>query len=125
MKKQNFNGGWIKASQEAVSLLMKANYEIGSKYPENCKEYKNIEILPMGFTLDTDSNKYFVIFKGKVYLATYGLITSEFWKTKDLKQFYINNGALSWDKPSFTDELLDSFSEPIQLSATNDLNDLQ
>lgn len=79
----NFNGGFIIASKEAYDLLIELDY---LDYTGN----------------DWQNDNYFEISEDMIYCGDV---------TNSIKQFYINNKALSWD-------------EPIQLSATNDLDDL-
>jgi len=92
IRMDNFNGGYIKASQEAYDLLVEAGYKNTGKL-WNWIGILNDEI---------------------IHFNSESAIKEQF-----IKQFYINNGALSWDKPkqSFTDELIDSF-------AVNSMEDL-
>ena len=87
--KQNFNGGYIKASQEAYDLLVEAG--IGIK----CNR--------------RDIDQYYVVEDGCFFTASLSYIKHSF--QKESKQFYINNGALSWE-------------EPIQINSMEDLNEL-
>jgi len=74
--KPNFNSGYIKASPEAYDLLVEMGY---GKPPMGVKE-----LLSWRYILIPDGN-----------LMLHGLNTNAY----DAKQFYINNGALSWDEP--------------------------
>ena len=68
----NFNGGYIKASQEAYDLLVEAG----------CKDNTG------NFS---GKYKYLDILNNIIYETNLTMYPS--------KQFYINNGALSWDEP--------------------------
>ena len=81
-----FNGGYIKASQEAHELLLLLNYEEDF---DLASETKDKFFFVNGDTVRLDGLPIFTMFK----------------------QFYINNGALSWD-------------EPIQINSIEDLNEL-
>ena len=80
MKKQDFNGGWIVASQEAYDLLIEAGY----KPPV----YNNICFKTAGYHVR--DNKFFIADIRDYHLCKESI---------EPKQFYINNGALSWDEP--------------------------
>jgi len=82
-KSSNFNGGYIKASQEAYDLLVEArNASTETQFPKDCKF---IEII--GNTLFF--TKYFET-----------LINPD-------KQLFINNGKLSWGEPIHTSSIDD------------------
>ena len=69
---KDFNGGYIKASQEAYDLLKAMKYEMFDDF------------------LLTD--KFIVISENTTYHYKTDMVPN-------FKQFYINNGALSWDEP--------------------------
>lgn len=75
--KQNFNGGYIGASQEAYDLLVK-------------------EYVPQKGITQNMIHGYLRVSNGMIIDES--LQHSVF---LELKQFYINNGALSWDEPTF------------------------
>ncbi len=86
--KNKFIGGYIKASSDVYSLMV-MDLDLNTK-----------TIVSM------DRGYYYVGLKK----ATYFLHECEVFQYYcSAKQFYINNGKLSRDKPSFTDELIDSF----------------
>jgi len=89
-KSSNFNGGYIKASQEAYDLLVKNDYK-----PLNNKTVDCID--------------FFFWIKDNKMIGTFDDIPNN--KAYKEKQFYINNGKLSWD-------------EPIRTSSNEDLNEL-
>jgi len=69
---KNFNGGYIKASQEAFDLLVKL--------------YKDKSKIQLSF-----KGNYFVVFQD-IFVVSQN-------KGGGDRQFYINNGELSWDRP--------------------------
>ena len=71
----NFNGGYIKASQEAYNLLVEGGYSARDSYGvlDQCYRFEDEKFLACGLGWCKDFSK--------------------------LKQFYINNGELSWDEP--------------------------
>lgn len=111
-KKQDFNDGYIKASQEAYDLLIEAGYPDAS-------------IVDLPF----HKNYLLVTFDGFIISQNIGI---------DLKQFYINNKVLSWDEPkayisdgTLQEELErdmkdgeNKTEEPIHISDINDLDNL-
>jgi len=76
--KQDFNGGYIKASQEAKKLLE----ENGKKIEFN---YQTIPDNDVHFLVSENGKNFIKVNKDQLY--------------EDQKQFYINNGALSWEEP--------------------------
>jgi len=78
-KPVNFNGGYIKASQEAYDLLRKNGVE-SAHY------------------VSRDRQSKWLFVKDNIIYNVYSEDDNVF-QTKDYKQFYINNGELSWDEP--------------------------
>lgn len=99
-EKQNFNGGYIEASQKAYDLLVELGYIAKSIPPVNAS--------------------WLFVRKDNIYNYTNNQNSIE-----TLKQFYINNGALSWDKPlpEYRPPIADA-SVPTQISSMDDLNNL-
>ena len=93
---KNFNGGYIKASLEAYDLLVEAGYSAFNQFTSLA------DIIFKYYTIDNDLT----------IIGTTDDISSMDNFDYSEKQFYINNGALSWD-------------EPTQLSATKGLDDLE
>lgn len=89
-KKQNFNGGYIKASQEAYDLLI------------NDKELHTIFI-------NRQYDGYYYIEDGKARWVA----DTAFESLHKFKQFYINNKALSWDEPIQINNMEDLNELPI------------
>ena len=92
-----FNGGYIKASQEAYDLLVEAGYK------DINDAYKFIDGNKYHFSVANDSFVWEYVGRFAFFNIVDGKAT--------IKQFYINNGALSWD-------------EPIQISSMEDLDNL-
>jgi len=86
--KQNFNGGYIKASQEAYDLLIEGGYE---------RESHTNEL-----------QKYICIDNNRI---TY--VVKEFLNSFPHKQFYINNGVLSWEEPKGWSDKMEWTEPPI------------
>lgn len=76
--KENFNGGYIEASKEAYDLLEKAGY-----------------ILREGVVIDENHDRYMVSSTGDILPIHHKNV----YVTVNNKQFYINNGQLSWVEP--------------------------
>jgi len=79
-KPVNFNGGYIKASQEAYDLLIANNISVEDVYEDDGVEW------------------YFWIKKGHAHYVEEGSPTYLKFIQTD-KQFYINNRELSWNEP--------------------------
>ena len=84
-----FNGGYIKASQEAYNLLVKSGYPDAS-------------IIDLPF----DKNYLLVTFDGFIISQNIGIT---------LKQFYINSGKLSWEESKYQSETWGDFEMPSAL----------
>jgi len=91
--KPNFNRGWIKASQEAYDLL--------KKLPQFYKSGEGIS--------EKDINIHYCFIVNETSL--WKINRKEDVEKSKYKQFYINNGQLSWD-------------EPIEVNSIEDLNNL-
>ena len=114
-QKQNFNGGYIKASQEARNLL-----EADSKAMKF--NYQTIPDSDVHFLVSEDGLGFMKVNKDQLY--------------DDQKQFYINNGALSWDEPKAeyckegknlycgVCEFCEKEDRPKQINNIEDLNEL-
>ena len=110
-----FNGGYIgeaKGNREIYDLLV-ANTSLDTK----------------GISPNSETG-WFYIWNNKVQFTEYWHLLK-----KDLKQFYINNGELSWDEPTISKmEKVEPITidipatefhvEAIQISDMEDLNDL-
>ena len=107
--KQDFNGGYIKASQEAYDLLVETGYTDTTD-----DDWKNDE--------------YFEVSENIIYCGDI---------TNSIRQFYINNGTLSWGEPKgqtyTTENAVDmntyqdhplNMSVPIHINNMEDLNEL-
>ena len=98
-----FNGGYIEASQEAYDLLIA--YGVKERW------------FKFGYTgRSRDMNKTFLL----VYDNEFAGDESEISNSLSFKQFYINNGNLSWDRPTKLKQICDN----PDVNSMEDLNEL-
>jgi hypothetical protein len=100
-----FNGGYIKASQEAYDLLVENGITVETVYEEDGVDW------------------YFLIHNNHARYMEEGSVTYNKYKANN-KQFYINNGALSWTEPTSANnaqvEPTTSKMETVQINSMED-----
>lgn len=116
--KTNFNGGYIVASQEAYNLLVEEGYKPLNHATEHSVNEENGVWMIAKSSYDFSKREIIEEFD-----AIYGRCKNERW-IFSAKQFYINNGKLSWDKPEEIAPPLQGKDYDEYVNSIEDLNEL-